>query len=51
MAFTSNGHSYLSSNGKSAPRLSQLLPEHADAWAGAIEAAVTTLQQREDDNA
>lgn len=51
MAFTSDSHSYVSTNGKSAPRLSQLLPEHADGWAEAIATAVTALQQRDDDHA
>jgi hypothetical protein len=36
----------LTTNGKSAPKLSQLLPQHADAWAGAITELLSALVQR-----
>lgn len=35
---------YLTTNGKSAPKLSALLPEHAEGWAAAIEWAIKQLR-------
>ncbi len=39
-----NGSVYLSTNGKSAPRIDVLLPDHTEAWAAAIDDAITALQ-------
>lgn len=38
---------YLSTNGTSAPKITALLPTHADAWAAAIEWAVKELRRLE----
>lgn len=38
---------YLSINGSAAPSVTALLPEHADAWAAAIERAIKALHREE----
>jgi hypothetical protein len=37
---------YVTTDGKSAPRINQLLPQHADVWAKAIEALLIGIDQR-----
>lgn len=44
VAYSSDQNPYLSTNGKSAPRIQQLLPEHADAWREAIRALIAELR-------
>lgn len=45
---TSSGHSFVSTNGTSTPRVAELLPRHAEAWAAAIEVVIAKLQMLED---
>jgi len=41
-----NGNVYLSTNGKSAPVIGDLLPHHAQGWAAAISHAISALQAK-----
>jgi len=43
IATTPSGTSYLSTNGTSAPRITDLLPKHAEAWAAAIARAIEDI--------
>jgi hypothetical protein len=40
---TSSGHSFVSTNGTSTPKVSELLPGHAEGWAAAIARTIETL--------
>jgi hypothetical protein len=40
---TSSGHSFVSTNGTSTPKVSDLLPAHAEAWANAIAETIDDL--------
>lgn len=40
---TSSGHSFVSTNGTSTPRISAFLPEHGEAWAAIIASTVAAL--------
>ena len=44
VAYTSSGSSYVSTNGKSGPSISQFLPQHEDAWLAAINAAIDAVR-------
>lgn len=44
VARTASGSPYISTNGSSAPLVSVLLPEHADAWREAIEKAANAIR-------
>ena len=48
VATSPNGNIYLSTNGKSAPRVNDLLPEHGEAWAAAIARAIEDIRARGD---
>ena len=44
VAYTSSASSYVSTNGKSGPAISQFLPQHEDAWLAAISAAIDAVR-------
>lgn len=44
IAYTSSGSSYVSTNGKSGPTISQFLPQHEEAWLEAISAAMDAIR-------
>src|SRR5205085_10190206 len=45
VAYSKKGHSFGTTNGASAPTINQLLPEHAQAWAEAIQEAAEAIRK------
>ena len=44
VAYTASGSSYVSTNGKSGPKISQFLPHHSDAWLEAVSNVVDAIR-------
>jgi hypothetical protein len=45
VAYSKKGHSFVTTNGVSAPTINQLLPEHAQVWADAIQEAAEAIRE------